>query len=51
MFDIGWSEMLLIGGVILLVFGPKDLPKIARNLGRALNEIKRSFKNIFNDRP
>lgn len=34
MFDIGMSELLIIGIVALIVIGPKDLPKLFRTLGR-----------------
>ncbi|MDQ7081356.1 MAG: Sec-independent protein translocase protein TatB [Paracoccaceae bacterium] len=34
MFDIGWSELLVIGVVALIVIGPKDLPGMFRTLGR-----------------
>jgi sec-independent protein translocase protein TatB len=34
MFDIGWSELLLIGIVALIVVGPKDLPRMFAALGR-----------------
>ncbi len=33
MFDLGWSEMLLIGIVALIVVGPKELPGLFRNIG------------------
>ena len=33
MFDIAWSELALIGGVALVVIGPKDLPKVMRTMG------------------
>ncbi len=35
MFDIAWSEMVLIGAVALVVIGPKDLPKALRTVGQA----------------
>lgn len=34
MLDIGWSELLLIGVVALVVIGPEDLPKLFHTLGR-----------------
>ena len=34
MFDIGWTELLLIGVVALIVVGPKDLPHLFHSLGR-----------------
>lgn len=34
MLDIGWSELLLIGVVALIVIGPEDLPKLFHTLGR-----------------
>jgi len=34
MFDIGWTELLVIGVVALIVIGPKDLPEMFRTLGR-----------------
>lgn len=33
MFDIGWSELLIIGVVAVVVIGPKDLPKVMRAIG------------------
>ena len=33
MFDLGWSEMLLIGVVALIVVGPKELPGLFRQIG------------------
>jgi sec-independent protein translocase protein TatB len=34
MFDLGWSEMLIIGVAALIVVGPKDLPRMLRTLGQ-----------------
>ena len=34
MFDIGYSELLLIGIVALVVIGPKDLPRVLRQVGQ-----------------
>jgi len=42
MFGIGTSEILIIMLIALLVLGPKEIPKIARTLGRGLREIERA---------
>lgn len=49
MFDIGFSELILIGVVALLVLGPDRLPGAARVAGLWLGRIKRSFNNIKED--
>jgi sec-independent protein translocase protein TatB len=40
MFDIGWSELLIIGVVALIVIGPKDLPEMFRQLGRFTGKLR-----------
>lgn len=40
--SIGTSELILIGLVALIVFGPRKLPEFARMLGKARNEFKRT---------
>lgn len=52
MLDIGWSELLLIGIVALIVIGPKDLPAMFRNLGRITakaRQMAREFSNAMED--
>ena len=53
--SIGAGEILLILVVILLLFGAQRLPSIARSLGRALEEFRRSAneltRDILNDNP
>ena len=39
---IGFPEILLLGLVVLFVFGPKRLPEMGRSLGRGLREFKSS---------
>jgi sec-independent protein translocase protein TatA len=39
---IGVPELLLLGIVVLLVFGPKRLPEMGRSLGRGMREFKES---------
>lgn len=42
MFNLGFSEMVIIGVLALILIGPKQLPEVARTLGKFLNELKRS---------
>jgi len=52
MFDLGMSEMLVIGTVALIVVGPKDLPGLFRNVGRFVGKAKgmaRDFSRAMND--
>lgn len=42
MFDIGLQEMLIIGVIALLVFGPSKLPELGRMVGRAMRELRRA---------
>lgn len=42
MFGLGMSEIIVLGIMALIFIGPKELPEIARTLGRFLNELKRS---------
>ena len=46
MFGIGGWEMLLIGVVALLVFGPKRLPELARTMGKGLAEFRRASSDL-----
>jgi sec-independent protein translocase protein TatB len=52
MFDISWTELLVIAVVAIIVVGPKDLPRALRALGRWSGKIKRmarDFQNQFNE--
>lgn len=52
MFDLGWSELLIIGVVALIVVGPKDLPILFRKVGQFVGKAKgmaREFSNAMND--
>jgi TatA/E family protein of Tat protein translocase len=42
MFDIGLQEILVIGVIALLVFGPSKLPELGRMAGRAMREFRRA---------
>ena len=52
MLDIGWPELFLIAVVVLLVVGPKDLPKVLRNIGVWVSKAKtvtREFRTHVDD--
>jgi sec-independent protein translocase protein TatB len=40
MFDVGWSEMLVIAVVLIVVVGPKDLPRMLRQFGRTTAKLR-----------
>jgi sec-independent protein translocase protein TatB len=40
--DLGFSELFFIGVLALIIFGPRKLPEIGRQVGRALAEFKRA---------
>ena len=44
--NLGLTEMLVIGVIILIFFGPNRLPEIARSLGHAMREFRRSLNQI-----
>lgn len=49
MFDIGFSELLLIAVVALVVIGPERLPGVARNIGRFTGRLQRYVNDIKRD--
>ncbi len=44
--NIGFPELLVILLIVLLLFGAKRLPEIARGMGRAIHEFKNGVKEI-----
>lgn len=49
MFDIGFSELLVIGIVALVVIGPEKLPKVARTIGHLLGRAQRYVNDVKSD--
>ena len=52
MFDLGWTELLLIGIVALIVVGPKELPVLFRKAGQFAGKIRgmaREFSRAMNN--
>ena len=49
MFGIGAQEMVIIGLLLLVIFGPGKLPGMARDVGRFVNEARRSVEEFKED--
>ena len=50
MFDIGWSEVLVVAVVAVIVVGPKELPRMLRTFGKTMGTVRRTandFKRQF----
>jgi sec-independent protein translocase protein TatB len=49
MFDVGFSEMVVIAVVALIVIGPERLPKVARTLGHLFGRMQRYVNDVKSD--
>lgn len=49
MFDISFTEIMVIAVVALIVVGPERLPKVARTLGHLLGRVRRYVGDVKND--
>ncbi|OYW37968.1 MAG: twin arginine-targeting protein translocase TatB [Hydrogenophilales bacterium 12-61-10] len=49
MFDIGFSEMVVVGVVALIVIGPERLPKVARTAGHLYGRLQRYVSSVKSD--
>lgn len=49
MFDLGFTEMMLVGIVALIVIGPERLPKVARTAGQWLGKLNRYVSQVKQD--
>ena len=49
MFDVGFSEMIVIGIVALVVIGPERLPKVARTVGHLIGRAQRYVNDVKRD--
>lgn len=46
MFDLGWFEIAVVGAVLLVVVGPKDLPKVLRTVGVWTGKARRMARDF-----
>lgn len=45
MFGLGASELLLVFAIVILLFGSKKIPELAKGIGQGINEFKKSQKS------
>jgi len=48
-FNFGGGEMMIVLLIILLLFGPSQLPKMARGFGQAIREFKKAQREITDE--
>ena len=49
MFDLNISKLLILAVLALIIFGPNELPKIARQAGQAIRDLRRIAEGAKND--
>lgn len=49
MFNIGWTEVILVLGVGLLIFGPKKIPELGSALGKTLKGFREEMDNTTSE--
>lgn len=49
--SLGLPEIILIVVIVLLLFGPKRLPDLARSLGESIREFKKAMQNAMEEPP
>ncbi len=52
MFDLGWSKLIIIAMLAIVVVGPKDLPALLRTIGKFVGQIRRQaeeFRRQFDE--
>ncbi len=42
---LGWTEILVILGIVILLFGARKIPELARGLGQGISEFKKGVKD------
>lgn len=49
MFDIGWSEILIVALIALFVLGPSEVPHVLRMVGRGVGRARRFGRRLYDD--
>ena len=48
MFGLGTKEIIIVAGIIVLLFGAKKIPELARGIGDAIRHLMGAFKDVDN---
>jgi len=43
---LGWSELLIVFFIILIIFGPRKLPEVAEAMGRSIQKFKKASREV-----
>ncbi len=43
---LGWSELLIIFFIVLIIFGPRKLPEVAEAMGKSIQKFKKASKDV-----
>lgn len=43
---LGWSELLIVFFIILIIFGPRKLPEVAEAFGKSIQKFKRASREV-----
>jgi len=46
--NLGWAELVIIGVIALIIFGPRKLPELGRSLGKSLSEFRKASNELRN---
>jgi sec-independent protein translocase protein TatA len=49
MFGIGQTELIVVLVIVLIIFGPKNLPRLARSMGQAIRDFRTGIKSAEQD--
>lgn len=49
MFGLGWQELVVILVIVLIIFGPTQLPKLAKMLGESVRSLKKAANGESDD--
>jgi sec-independent protein translocase protein TatA len=49
MLDVGSKELIIIGIILVLLFGSKKLPELAKGMAEAIRHLRRGFKDSLNE--